>query len=505
MTSVPYGVHIDEAGMGYDAWCMANYGVDRFQMSYPVYLTNFGGGQSSLYAFLCMLLIKIFGNGHVNLLLMRLPGIIISLLAYWAGVYAIREAYGKKWALVGAFLLAVLPYFTMQCRFGLDCNLLVNMLTISIVFLWNALSKEKKPLFLGAGILWGLTYYTYSISYLSNTGILFCIFLYRLVISKNKKKTIVNWSFLFLPVLILALPLVLMLFVNQFDLNQFQLGMLTITKLPEYRAGEISFSNVTNNLSQIFQVIFFKDWLPYNAFDRYYTMYPISIPFIIIGLAVSLTEAIRMIKKRENSLIAIWILVFICYLCMGLLIGGDGINVNKMNGIFFSQFFLLISGLRHFIKVMAKKSFYCARGVFGLLMISYLVAFCSFSRYYFEEYGSPAHTQILFADTYDEVIKELGNRNMDCKTIYIDQDLIYYFWGQEIPPFDTPYKITGPNVYEYQSIATWYYFGDKAFEDVYTGKAIFICQAENAIVRDMLMERGITEQFTCGMYVCYYM
>ena len=119
--TVPYGVHIDEAGMGYDAWCMANYGVDRFQMSYPVYLTNFGGGQSSLYAFLCMLLIKIFGNGHVNLLLMRLPGIIISLLAYWAGVYAIREAYGKKMGSCGCLFTCCIALFhyAVQIWFGL--------------------------------------------------------------------------------------------------------------------------------------------------------------------------------------------------------------------------------------------------------------------------------------------------------------------------------------------------------------------------------------------------
>ena len=56
---VPRGVHVDEAGMTYDAYCIANYGVDRFLKHLPVYFINFGGGQNALYTYLAAIVIMI--------------------------------------------------------------------------------------------------------------------------------------------------------------------------------------------------------------------------------------------------------------------------------------------------------------------------------------------------------------------------------------------------------------------------------------------------------------
>ena len=56
---VPMAWHPDEAGSAYDAWCIANYGVDRYRNSYPVLFFNFGvGGQSALYTYMASIFIK---------------------------------------------------------------------------------------------------------------------------------------------------------------------------------------------------------------------------------------------------------------------------------------------------------------------------------------------------------------------------------------------------------------------------------------------------------------
>lgn len=39
---VPYGLHVDEAGMAYDAISISQYGVDRYLNKLPVYLINYG-------------------------------------------------------------------------------------------------------------------------------------------------------------------------------------------------------------------------------------------------------------------------------------------------------------------------------------------------------------------------------------------------------------------------------------------------------------------------------
>ena len=59
LNSLPVGIHVDEAGMAYDAYCLATNGTDRWLNNFPVYLENFGGGQSALYAYLAAIFIKI--------------------------------------------------------------------------------------------------------------------------------------------------------------------------------------------------------------------------------------------------------------------------------------------------------------------------------------------------------------------------------------------------------------------------------------------------------------
>lgn len=89
LMELPAEYHIDEAGMAYDAWCLSQYGVDRYLKSWPVYLINFGGGQSSLYAFLCAFLFKIFGW---HTFLIRMPAVLFSLLTLIFGVKLHRKS-----------------------------------------------------------------------------------------------------------------------------------------------------------------------------------------------------------------------------------------------------------------------------------------------------------------------------------------------------------------------------------------------------------------------------
>lgn len=56
--SVPRGIHVDEAGMAFDAISIAQNGTDRYLNKLPVYLINFGGGQSALYAYLTSIFVR---------------------------------------------------------------------------------------------------------------------------------------------------------------------------------------------------------------------------------------------------------------------------------------------------------------------------------------------------------------------------------------------------------------------------------------------------------------
>lgn len=124
-------MHVDEAGMAYDALSLSKYGVDRYLNKFPVYLINYGGGQSAMYAYLTAILIKIFGY---SIYIIRMPAVLLRFLLVISGFLIVKENKSKYQSLIFILLLAITPYFIMQSRWGLDCNLLVGFLTISIYF-----------------------------------------------------------------------------------------------------------------------------------------------------------------------------------------------------------------------------------------------------------------------------------------------------------------------------------------------------------------------------------
>lgn len=168
----------------------------------------------------------------------------------------------------------------MQSRFGLDCNLLLGMSTISLYILLLAEEKKRSVFFILGGVLWGITYYTYALSYISSTlflGVILCYWLYM------KRITWKNVFCFGIPVLLIVSPLLLLVIINTFNLPQIETSLFTIPKLPMYRSGSITFTNMWVNFWTTVKVIFTKDWTPYNAFDKYFTMYRLSIVFAVIG------------------------------------------------------------------------------------------------------------------------------------------------------------------------------------------------------------------------------
>lgn len=161
LDSVPQGINVDEAGMAYDAYCLANYGVDRQLNHNPVYLNNFGTGQSALYAYITSIFIKIFG---VNIITIRLAsvilGIMITIFAYLIGA----KLKNRKTGLLFMALVVIFPWHIMSSRWGLDCNLMAGMIFISIYML---ICSDKWIKYLITGILFGLTLYTYAMAHMA--------------------------------------------------------------------------------------------------------------------------------------------------------------------------------------------------------------------------------------------------------------------------------------------------------------------------------------------------
>lgn len=494
LADVPYGLHVDEAGMGYDAFCLANYGVDRYLNSYPVYLINFGRGQSAMYAYLCAAFVKLFG---LNTWTMRMPAAIIGILFYLTGTSILKQRWGERKALLPSFLMAIMPYFIMQSRFGLDCNLMLGITTIALWMILNAVKKEKLRWYFAAGVCWGLSFYTYAISYAYVSLFLLILGIYFLWCRKSNIKQLLVF---YIPVILLGLPLLTMVFINTFDLPRISLGKITIPRIPAYGGGELEFHDLWSGFCNTLCCILGNDWLIYNAFPKYGTFYKISIPFALLGICVLLKTGVKQVAKRKfflDTVMLIWFAVGILILSM---IKGEGVNINKGNAIFFALFYCLIEGIETVISYVEEKGYKYAKYVQPAFLSVYAICAISFLSYYFLRYPTEEYPQYLFADEFSDMLDYIETDTGEPKSVYISDSVqeayIYYCVSTQVDPYD--YDMSRWNATE----TYWkflFYFPDTIHEDC----MYLVRETEEEHIH--ILEEYPFECYSSGMYRLYYM
>lgn len=372
---LPKGIHIDEAGMAYDAWCLSQFGYDRHFESWPLYLRNFGGGQSSLYAFMTAGLFRLFGY---HLFLVRLPGILFSGLTVLFGTLIVRHLKpGEKWLqYFTALLLIICPYFILASRFGLDCNLFLGACTVFLYCLIKAQDSGQYRYYVLAGIAGGITLYTYVISYMVLPVFLVLSFIYALITHKFSFK---KWLAMAVPMALLAAPLVAIQMINMFDLPQMKLGVFTLTKLEFYRASEIgmpTFANIKNLVCSIFV----NDPWPYNSVPGFWLLYGVSVPLFVAGAIRLCVQFFQTICKKGHKAESYLLLWFVVCFAIGAL---TETNSNKVNAIFFVVIYMVIEGLEWFVSFVKEKKTQFAYVAIGAVLASYMFCFGRFGIYYY--------------------------------------------------------------------------------------------------------------------------
>lgn len=408
IAEVPLGLHADEAGAAYDAFSIATYGVDRSLDSYPLYFTNYGDGQNALYIYIMAVLFRLFGISRLTIRI----GIVVAafLAAYFGFLYAVRSWQNRKAGIVFLYLYAILPIFIMTQRFGLESHLMLAAGMVSVYFAGRALDTEKCWYYFLTGCALGITLYTYALAYIVVPLFLLFMLLYSIPLKKCKVSFV---AALALPLIIFALPLILVQAVNMFQLPEFCIGPFTITRLPRYRSDEvaISFSSIFHNLNNLFCYTLFYDNLTYNSLSEYGTMYYISVPFILLGIYRGIADTCRSIHSKSFHysvpIVAWWLSECIMGL---LLVGNSSPNTTRMNGIFMSYLYFLVSGILTVMgwlkKLWQKRCFVLLTGV------SYAICFVHFINYYFTDYTSDTFPLYLFYEPY-EGIREFKVENED--------------------------------------------------------------------------------------------
>lgn len=437
LDEIPFGINVDEIGMGYDAYCLGNWGIDRYFDSFPVYLTNYGGGQSALYAYLDIIPIRLLG---LNITAIRLPGVLLYVVGILFGACTfglISDSCGQSdqaKALFYLFLTAILPVYVMLFRIGMDCNLMLAVGTIFFYYLIKASLSGKNRHFLAAGIFGGIILYTYAIAYIVMPLLVIAYLIFMIYTQRIKMKNVFAFG---MPIAILAFPLILVQLVNMFDLDPFRLGVFTITKLPNYRSGEISFKNisVTSAVTTI-KSIFGYDILRYNSLPAFGTIYYISIPFAVVGLVRSIGVSVKAFRQKtfcQEYLYLCWFVILFVTGCCTVA------NTNKMNAAFVSVVYFIVEGV--FVTAAWLENKVLRKVTLGVVLALYAVlAVCFFGYYFGGQYQADYGDMEFFSYSFKEPLQFVMNdAKLSEKVTYMnahEQTYPYFLEATKMSPYE---------------------------------------------------------------------
>ena len=422
---LPNVLFIDEASVGYNAWCLANYGVDRYLNQWPIYAQNYAGGQSPLYIYSLTLLIRLFSVDGLTPAFVRIPALLVNMIMVICSAKLLSMLFhNRKITLAGTALMTFCPFFIMSGRFGLDCNMMLGISILAITLLFHYLQKSTWPALLLCGAGFALVLYTYALSYVVLPIFLVTLSLYMLY---TKRISFGRLLVLAGEIFILALPLILFVICLVFELPGFRIFGVSILPIASERMSDLTASNFWYDFFNIIKVTLTSDTVPMNTVDKFYTMYVISIPFIAIGFAAAMVEFIRSLRKRQFTDSAVFLLFGIAEtITIGLSMSD---LVSRANAIFVSYFYFCIVGIRRVLHFLHRY-----RRAFKLVVCAgYTVWTVAFLRYYFTMYSVadmyPYPNSMYFAreeDALDRLIKA-----EDVKTVYIDcfiEEYLYFYY-----------------------------------------------------------------------------
>ncbi len=367
LDSVPFtsvGIELDEIGAAYDAWGIQGWGVDRYLTKCPVYFLNTGDGQNALYIYLAALMFKLFG---FSVFKFRLVAVICASFAYICLFFLARLIFKDSFlSLLPNALMTILPVFMMSEHWGLEAYLYLSFSMISFYFMVYAIRSEKIVFYILTGILWGLTFYTYGVSYV---GIpLFMIFslAYLLYLKKIKLSQVIATA---LPMVLLGIPLLVEQLVIRGVIEPFSLKYMDFFPMKRQRWSDISFSYLGQNLMHAFRSTFVNDYCFYNSSPWFGSLYYISLPFLAIGLVLTVRNSIKAIKEKQFDISVLLLLFYIATRFVSLI--GLYISFNTSNAVYFPYLMFIAFGIIYTVKKINRKAYPIVLA--GLYAVTFLV------------------------------------------------------------------------------------------------------------------------------------
>ncbi len=420
---VPYGLQQDEASIGYDAYTLATYGIDRNGYHFPIYPITWGcGGGSPLLIYLNVVSVSLFGTGIVKLRMIPAAcGILTVLLFYLILRLAFEKNVRNIASLLGAGFLAVCPWHVILSRWSLDCNIMPFNLLLS-VYLFLLGVKGKSTLF------YGLSAASFAVSMYSYGAATIVIPLFLLFISayclKERLITIRQLLVSVAAFMIVFAPLLLFYAVNYLGVPEIVTEHFCFNKFTAARTGEAFISldknlpgKIAGNLRAILRAVSVGDdsFTIAHYYEGYATLFEFTFPITLIGIVTAIMDLFRKRGDRGNDGLhsvsdAIFLFLTLGCVILGLVILPD---INRLVMIFVPMIYFFVKGAVFAADNLGKIST-------AALCLILLVGGLSFSRDYFKDFNTWSIS--IYMPGYGDAIKRAYEIAGDDRMIYSTYD-----------------------------------------------------------------------------------
>ncbi len=159
LSTSPPGMYVDEASIGYNAWSIAQRGVDEHGNSWPFYFAAFGEYKNPIYVYSLAPLLNVLPLTAVT---ERLPAAVFGLIAILFLTLTSWRLTSSRWiALAMCALAALTPWLVQESRVGFE---VISMVATLSVALWAISSEDRLThrRFAIAGVFLMISIFAYS-------------------------------------------------------------------------------------------------------------------------------------------------------------------------------------------------------------------------------------------------------------------------------------------------------------------------------------------------------
>ncbi|HHU79503.1 MAG: ArnT family glycosyltransferase [Caldicoprobacterales bacterium] len=408
--SIPAGLNQDEAFAGYEAFSLLNYGVDSAGYRNPCYFVSWGSGMNVLESYLAIPFMKLFGPSVITL---RLPQLLLSCISLFVFYLLLKETFTEKTALLGLGLLVISPWHIMLSRWGLESNLAPSFLLFGLYFFLSGIKKNQY--WIVSALMFGLSLYAYSITWIAVPITLICYIAYIIVTGQRIKLRYALISSVIL--FVIALPLILFVLVNKGYVPEITTSFISIPKLLVMRDYEISLRNMVSwkSYHNLINILWHQnDGLYWNAIPEFGLFYKFSLPFMLLGGVRIFASSLKNARKKEFCYEGIICLGAVCSILTCLLI--SNLNINKANTLHFFMLIMLTLGIEKAFNIFRDYSL-----IRKSIIAAYGLAFVFFLSFYFGSYNQ--QISYAFRAGVEESVAYI--KNMEFTDVCVDSSIYY--------------------------------------------------------------------------------